>query len=221
MPDRQKSALVSQRAKPDPVRVESVFKRLDCSSVRYDFDLPTRSFNAKKFCELTGIARDKPWRGILRPKRADAGYHVHFNGVITPKHVRMTIEYFDKGKKAKPSEPEPFAESIMQWIGSFIREPSIRVAANVRFEKHTDSWRSRFNLPFKVNMAGEEVTIEGIALQLPRNPYRALSGFMATDDDRLSIYLFALRPVEFRSFDIEAEVVSFNEAIKIFSEPVL
>lgn len=220
MPARRKSELVSQRAKPDPVRVASVFKRLDCLSVRYDFDLPTHFFNAKKFSELTRIGRGKRWHAILTPKRADTGYHVHFNGIVTAKHVRMTMEYWDKGKKAKSTEPEPFAESIMQWIGSFIKEPSMRVATNVRFEKHTDSWRSRFNLPFKVNMAGEEVAIDGIALQLPRNPYRALSAFMATGDDRLYIYLFALRPLEFRSFDIEAEVVLFNEAIKIFSEPI-
>jgi hypothetical protein len=220
MPERRKSARVSRIAKPDPA-TENVFKRLDCLSIRYDLNVPIRIFNAKKFSEITGITRDKRWHAILKPKRADTGYHVHFDGIITAKHVKMTVEYWDKGKKAKPNEPEPFAESVMQWIGSFIREPSMRVAINVRFEKHTDSWRSRFNLPFKVNMAGKEVAIEGIALQLPSNPYRALSSFMATDDDRLYIYLFALRAVEFRSFDIDAEVASFNEAIKIFSEPVL
>ena len=69
-------------------------------------------------------------------------------------------------------------------------------------------------------MAGEEVTIEGIALKLPRNSYRATSAFMATNDESLYVSLFAMRSIAFDKFNIDAEVSSLDEATKIFSEPL-
>jgi len=219
MTDRQKPVALARKAKRDLIRVESIFKQSDCLSVRYKFDLPLSSFNTRRFSDLTGISPGSPWAATLTSRNPAIGYHVHFNGIIEDKRVKMNVEYWDKGKKAKPNEPEPFAESVMQWIGSLVAEPVVRTPTDVQFQKPTSYWRSRFNLPFKVTMGGQEVSIEGIALRLPRNPYRALNAFMATTDDKLFVSLFAMRQIEFKSFSIEAEVASFNEAIKIFSEP--
>jgi hypothetical protein len=134
--------------------------------------------------------------------------------------VRVTVEYWDGSFSVPDDTGEPFAESIMQWIGSFVREPVVRSSVDTRFEKPLASWRSRFNLPFRVTMAGAEVVIDGISLNLPRNPFRATDAFLTTTDTLLWASVRLLRPIEFSSFKIHDELVAFNEAVKIFAEEV-
>jgi hypothetical protein len=217
---KRKTTILRRKAKADSANRESIFKRLNCASIRFEFKLPARSFNAKRFYSLTGIEPGNRWSAVLGRKQPMTGYHVHFSGSIDAKYARMTVEYRDKGINARPKEPEPFSESIMQWLGPLVAEPSVRVSTSATFTRSTTAWRSRFNLPFKVTMAGEEVTIEGIALKLPRNSYRATSAFMATNDETLYVSLFAMRSIAFDKFNIDAEVSSLDEATKIFSEPL-
>jgi hypothetical protein len=140
---------------------------------------------------------------------------------VDSKRVRLTIEYWDKGVKPSPDEKEPFAESIMRWVGAFLKEPKERAMIVARFAKPTDLWRSRFNLPFKVTMAGAEVAIDGVSLELPRNAHRAMAALLMKSEDELSMSVHFIRLIEFGTFNIADEVASFNEAIKLFAELVI
>lgn len=172
----------------------------------------------------TGI-KSNHWSvsAVLMPKDRTSRYHVHFKGEREPKseRVHFKIDYFDRAHKTAKDETEPFAESVMKWLGQFVREPISRAVADVQFNKSNDKWKSRFNLPFRVTMADREVTIDGVSLDLPKNDFRALEAFVARSDKELYASVRLIRTVEFEKFNIAEEIAYFNEAIKIFMEPVL
>jgi hypothetical protein len=199
----------------------SILRQFDCVVVSYNFVIPFELFNLKAFSRTTSLKMDQSWSAAIQPKDRQSGYHVHFKGRVESKQVRLTIEYWDRAlKAAAKDEPEPFAESIMSWLGSFIKGASARPMAFARFEKPNGTWRSRFNLPFKVTMADAEVVIDGISLILPRNKFRAFDAFLGITDKTLDATVRSVRSVDFATFNISDEIVSFNEATKIFLEQV-
>ena len=203
------------------IAVTSVLAQFHCRNVSYHFEIPITSFNAKEFFRESGIRAADRWTATLLPKDRDKGYHVHFRGYVDSKHMHLTIEYWDGARKAAADdEVEPFAESIMQWVGLFVKEPTSRTIVFAHFQKPLELWRSRFNLPFKVTMANAEVVIDGVSLVLPRNPFRAGSAFLARTETNLLATVQLLRTVEFGTFNISDEIVAFNDSAKMFLEPV-
>jgi hypothetical protein len=69
-------------------------------------------------------------------------------------------------------------------------------------------------------MGGLEVVIDGVSLELPRNPYRAVFALLTIMGEELSASVHGVRPIEFSAFDLGTEVISFNESLKIFLEQV-
>ena len=132
----------------------------------------------------------------------------------------MTLAYWTGTVGPADDETEPFSESITKWIGSFVGEPSVRAAVSARFRKPSNTWRSRFNLPFKVTMAGAEVVIDGVSLTLPKNTHRLLHAFLNTMGEEWLISAHAVRPIEFAEFDIADEVISLDKSLNMFLEPV-
>lgn len=216
MSEKKKSRVVHSRTAKRPT-LPSVLGQFHCSSVVYEFEVPLDLFNATAFSKETGI--QSPWSAVVNPQNRSSGYHVHFKGRIEKSSVSFSVEYWDWAKPM-PDDVEPFAESIMQWVGSFIRVPTARSFVVARFDKPKDNWRSRFNLPFKVTMAESEVTIDGISLSLPKNPFSASAGFLEVADKTFMSGVQLVRAVEFSTFDLRKEIESFNEAIKIFLEPL-
>lgn len=213
------SRMPDSRPKVPARRLRSgVLKQFHCESISYDFNISRESFNKRAFSRKTGLKVGERWSAGIYPKDPESGYHVHFKGVMEKERVHITVEYWDGSFSVPEETSEPFAESIMQWIGSFVRESAVRTSVDTRFEKPLASWRSRFNLPFKVTMAGAEVVIDGVSLSLPRNPFRATDAFLATTNAELWATVRLLRSIEFASFNIRDEIIAFNEAVKIFAE---
>ena len=199
--------------------MSGVLDEFHCDTLSYEFQFVSESFNLKKFCRATGIGSGERWTSVLRSKNQRNGYHVHFDGRITAKTIEVTVAYWDGSTRADTDEIEPFAESIMQWLGAFTKEPSMRVLTLARFKKPPESWRPRFNLPFKVTMGVAEVTIDGVSVELPHNRYRALNGWLSRTESEIIASVQSVRTVEFSTFEISAEVAFFNEAIKMLVEP--
>jgi hypothetical protein len=209
-----------RRRKPEQAHAVSAFKQFHCENVIYELTVPIESFDAKVFSKRTGIGPDEYWSTVLPSDDPNSGYHVHFKGSIQTKRVRMTVEYWEGGVTRTKRHPQPSAESIMSWIGSLIKTPSIRALVTTRFEMPLDMWRSRFNLPFKVTMAGAEVVITGVTLTLPSNKFRATNGFVNKLEKYLGVAMGFAQPLEFSTFDLAVDLARFNEAIKMIAEPI-
>lgn len=218
MTDRQKqgNATLPQRRH---IRPTSVLAEFRCENVHYRLDLPLRLFDLKSFFKTAGIPPNAQWSGILNPKERNTGYHIHFTGRVHKEHLHVTLDYYDRGQRVR-NDAEPFAETIMQFLGSFSKEPTASAFVVARFAKPKDHWRSRFNLPFKVTMGESEVTIDGISLILPKNLFRAMAGFLAVGETSYDAGVRLARLVEFSTFDIRDEITLFNEATMLFLEQV-
>ena len=199
----------------------SAFTQFGCREVSYNLDIPIGSFKTKAFLKALGVNATERWSALLLPTHQASGYHVHFRGHIDRKFVHLTIDYCAGAKKSAPAEElEPFAESVMPWLGALINGASWRAQAMVLFNKPIATWRSRFNLPVKVTMLDSEVVVDGVSLRFPRNPFHAASGFVARDETRLFVALQVIRPIEFANFDVSEEIASFNQALSMFIEEV-
>jgi hypothetical protein len=192
----------------------------DCEVAGYDFDVDTDIFDLKKFYEDTGLSsRDKYWSTIFSAHLKRSGYHVHFDGSVSGKEVTLSLKYYGRSV-TRPPAGGPFAETAMEWLGSFFRKPKYYAIVYSRFSKPNQAWRSRFNLPFRVTMSGSkaEVVIDGIALELPKNPFGATRGWINRFSKELDASVLLQRSIEFSTFRIEDEIPIYNEAIKIFVE---
>lgn len=218
MSEELKRQMVRTKNGARRVRVTSVLKQFQCEHVSYEFDVPMETFDAKLFFKTTGIEADS-WSAVLNPRKPGTGYHAHFSGNIEDGTAHLAVEYWDKGRPL-PNDAEPFSESIMRWLGSFITVPSLRAFAVARFKKPKDKWRSRFNLPFRVTMVEAEVVIDGVSLVLPKNPHQAVNAFLTVDDKGFTASVQATRSIEFDKFNIRKEIAALNEAVKMFMEPV-
>jgi hypothetical protein len=202
-------------------RVSSIFEQFHCQTLRYDFDVPVEGFDLKAFVKATGIkvGQGGPWSATIYPKHRTSGYHVHLRWEIDGDTISLMIAYWNKGK-VRAANVEPFAETIMGWIGQFFRDPAARCHIAARFDKPKVLWKSRFNLPFKVTMAEREVIIEGVALAAPANPYKAIGGFLAVSSKSFFVALDFARTVDFARFDLREEMLLYNEAVKMFMEEI-
>ena len=172
----------------------------------------------KAFTKETGLKIGDNWNAGLCTEDPTKGYHAHFDGSASKETVEIRIAYYRNAIGRHPHHPPPSTETIMAFVGSFIREPQYRALVYGTFENEDTEWVSRFNLPFKVTMAGQEVVIDGVSLDLPRNKFGAMNGWVTKLGTTVVASVDLLRIVNFFSFDIEQQLEVINESIKIFVE---
>jgi hypothetical protein len=203
-------------------RAYDVLASYDCDVVACDFDIDIDEFDLPRFYQETGLSpKDKRWSGIIYAERAQAGYHIHFDGRMIGKELSLSLKYYGRSV-TRPTSRGPFAENAMQWLGSFLKRPKAVCWVHVTFSKPNKTWRSRFNLPFRVTMSGTnaEVVIDGITLDLPHNPFGAEKGWINKFSNKLDVAVLLRRNVTFSKFDIEDELPVYNEAIGTFVEEI-
>lgn len=134
--------------------------------------------------------------------------------------LNLKLTYYN-GSVTRPREG-PVAENAMQWLGSFFRKPKANAWVYARFSKRSVDWRSRFNLPFKVTMTGSgvEVVIDGISMDLPKNPLRAIHGWLNKLGERVETAVLLYRAIEFSKFKINQGISNCDAALSMFMEEV-
>lgn len=216
-----KSKVVKRKAAP---RLQSgILKQFDCEWISYDCEIPRESFNMRAFSKQTGVKVGERWNAGVYPKESATGYHVHFKGIVEGELVRITVEYWDGAFSVDRDAPDPpsHSEDIMKWIGGFVRETNVRALALVGFEKPLGTWKSRFNLPFKVTTSNDlELVIDGVSIVPPRNDFKAFHANISRHEKILKANIGFDRSVQFADFDIAKEIEFFSEAVNMFAERV-
>jgi hypothetical protein len=215
MPEKPK------RRTSNPLYTSAIFEKFDCKELTYTLDVPRDEFALKQFYKKTGIPANQPrWSSVLRAKEPSTGYHIHFDGTVEAKSLRLVLRYYNKSRKPLQDEVEPFAETLMPWLGQFFKDRTWRAMVSVRFEKSTNRWRGKFNLPFKVTMNDAEVIIDGVSLVLPKNPFGAIGGWLARSGNTLMTSALLSRNIEFEKFNLGDELGEFNDATGIYTEEI-
>jgi hypothetical protein len=175
-------------------------------------------FKMKEFTKETSLKVGDSWDAGLCTEDLRKRYHAHFGGNSSKEAVQIRIAYYSGAIGRHPYHPPPSTERIMEFIGAFIREPQYRALVYATFDNKDTEWKSRFNLPFKVTMGGQEVVIDGLSMILPRNTVGAMNGWVTKLGTGVVASVDLLRIVNFASFDIEQQLKAINESIKIFVE---
>lgn len=219
MAEPRKPKAVAQRKS---VRVYDALAPFNCDVVIYDFDVDSGVFDLDGFYKDTGLSSDdKHWSTVFYARLARTGYHVHFDGSIRGKQLSLSLKYYGRSV-TRPQWDGPTAETAMRWLGGFFKKPTEQAWAYSQFSKPNQTWRSRFNLPFRVTMSGTkaEVVIDGITLDLPKNPLGASRGWINKFSKELGTAILLRRGIEFSTFKVEDEIAVYNEAVKMFVEEV-
>lgn len=173
-------------------------------------------------CTAAGVEEGnrKEWVTSSAPKDPLSGYHIHFRSNVTPKRVRVTVDYVAGSIKRRPDEREPWAESFMEWLAQFFRKEVNKAVVHASFGNPHERWRSRFNLPFKVTMSGldVEVVIDGISLRLQENPTGATEGWLRRSEDKLWAAINLERELNVKQFRLDEELNAAYSAVHTFVE---
>ena len=208
----------------DDVAGPSIFKKLGCKSVSYEFTLSPDSMDLEGLYDASRMPKSERsrWKGTCAPKDKAAGYHIHFRGSVKDKKIRITVEYVEGSTPPQPDDREPFAESFMSWLGAFVRNPTSHAIVHAEFEKSNEQWRSRFNLPFKVTLSGQEaeVAIDGISLVLPENEAGAKHAWLTRSDEGLFVGVLLSRRIDMKQFRLNDEIVAINDSTRMFTEEI-
>ena len=205
------------RVQVAPLR--SILGQHDCEVLEYRFEIPIELFDAKGLFSKARIPKSR-WFGTVLPKKRNTKYHVHFRGDIDTRHARIVVEYWNGSRSTARNDTEPYAESMMNWLGNFVKERTRRAFGSAQFRKPAPPWRSRFNLPFRVTMGDAEVAIDGVSMMLPKNRVGAFSAFVARDDKHILSYVNEFRSIDFARFNLADEVAAFDEGAAIFLEQI-
>ena len=215
MPDR--TSIPEKRQ----VRQHGLFRSFGCKGVWYEFSPAPDAFDVRRFAEASQLQNaSSRWAAVCAPKSPLTDYHVHFDGRASTKHISFRVYYAEDAVRPASDEREPYAESIMAWLGSFFKSPIASVDVTASFEKPDSRWRGQFNLPFKVTMSGQhtEVVIDGIMMALPRSPSGAYEGTLKRKPGKFSTSVKLNRKVEFAKFNLRDEIKIFHDATKLWIE---
>jgi hypothetical protein len=200
------------------------FKRFGCEGVTYRFDISPKFFNLPLFVENSGLVDlSGKWSGVCAPRNASSDYHVHFDGNLNrSKKGRIDVFYAAGRVPPSPNETEPFAETVIPWLGAFFTEPACDVDVNAWFEKPEGRWKSRFNLPFKVTVGKPEteLVIDGISIALPDNPHGAYHGSLAKKEGSVLVAVKLRRKIDFSKFRLVEDIKVFEEITRLWVEEV-
>jgi hypothetical protein len=198
-----------------------VFKRFNCTGLWYDFSVHPDSFDIDLFIATTGLNRARvKWSSVCAPKSVLADYHAHFDGQVQSKRIFIRIYYATGSIRQSPGEGEPFAETLMTWLGQFFKNQISDVSVRVLFEGPDDKWRGRFNLPFKVTMSGlnAEVAIDGISMALAKNEAGAYEGTLKKEPKKICASVKLNRKMDFANFKLREELKVFSDVTNLWIE---
>jgi hypothetical protein len=216
---RKMAAIQKAAKRPKRVRPASALSQFNCKRISYSFKIPLADFDADKFSKNTKIDVTHRWSAGIYPKDPQAGYHVDFNGDPGSGSLALEVEYWDEYYRVPADDKGPFAESIMQWVAAFVKgETPLSAVVLAVFQKPITIWRSRINLPYKVNVADAEVLVDGISVVFPPNKYHVSGCFLMLDAESISANIQGSRLVHPAGFSIDTEVVHFNESLDMILE---
>ena len=215
---------VVKRTSHTPSRNKDLFARFGCDRISFELSFSPDTFDIEalyKDAEIYGADR-KRWSSVCASKNPTTDYHIHFRGSVTSKRIHFRMEYVSGSLKPGPDETEPYAESFFAWLGGFAKMDSCQATVHAGFMNSHERWRSRFNLPFKVMMTGLdiEVAIDGIFMQLPKDPKGAKKGWLTRYPDDLWAAVLLEHRLPLKRFNLQDELQSAYSAVLMFVEEI-
>jgi hypothetical protein len=211
-------------AKVSPVKMGDV----QCTSLSYRFKVALEKFdlNALRSALHTEADLRRSFHVVTTRDSATGDYHVHFEWRLREKEKEVTIEikYVASLVKAKPDEPEPFADNIMPWLAQFFKhgDANAKIHSDFEFEakKASLSW---FPLPLrtKISTLGGEAILDGIAVALPSEPDLVSRFFLSQIKDSVFVGIESERRIKFADFwlgkELQVERSFANKLIEVKS----
>jgi hypothetical protein len=204
-------------------RGKNRFSDLHCDSVDFEFDVTFDKFRldefkkpfATKFCEpLTSTISVSAFLSTKDAKAFD--YHGHCNWHVTKNRVHIRLGFYPGEVEAEEKEPEPFAETAMQWLGRFFKAESAQAHVHVAFE-YDEQWRSLIPLPIKVPLGREgETEVDGMSLVLAKRPLGMAQSWIISREKKPRVLLYGDRNIQFDSFDLTKEIVTLSGLAESF-----
>jgi hypothetical protein len=184
-----------------------------CTNLSYRFKVALEKFDINALRDAMNTDQTtKRGYAVCSTRNSDAAdYHAHFEWRLREKQQEVTVEiqYVTNSIESKPGEDEPFAESVMLWVGRFFKrgDANARVHSDFAFDAKTAtlSW---FPLPLRTKVSGlqGEAILDGIAIALPSQPDSVSRFFLSHINDSVFVGIESARRIRFTDFSLDKEL---------------
>jgi hypothetical protein len=200
------------------------FAEADCDAVDFRFLVAKDKFNLDDFMKSM---ESKGFSGILPqgavtcrtqfPDRTD--YHIHFVWAIRRDMLDLRISYDSRAIPLEGTEPEPFAEQFMEWIGQFFAAESANAGSNGLIGYSNADRQSRYLLPIRVGIVpGLDTTINGVSIEFPARPQGIEFVRLVVHKERMTLAVNRTAKVVFRAFDVYEHLTICSDMARSLTE---
>jgi hypothetical protein len=204
--------------KTRPAITRRGFSANRCHRVEYEFLTSADKFKLDEFKkEFPRVFKGRPREGASlnatastrNPRLSD--YHAHFQFSIRKERIHVGLHYVAGSLKPPSREKGPYAEDVMQWLGSFFLNPRASAHVLALFEHSSKEWQTALPIPIKLTLRGRTVEVKGMFLNVRAASGRPADLWVDVAEGRTTCLVGATKIVDFSHFGLYSEIRWFLE----------
>jgi hypothetical protein len=195
-----------------------------CIELSYRLTVPTAEFDVERFAkELARFSESDDWKSVvLGPRSKNAsGFHAHVYWRQDRKKssdTQLQVD-FHRWTSKKKAIAEIHAEDFYAWTKQFLKTSTAKIHIHAEYVLPVTAWQSKvMPLPMKIPYGGKSAVVDGISIEFSTEPEGVHGAFIQLTKDAIEVQLFASRPIEFSSFNIDDDIEAFTSVVKTIVE---
>ena len=186
-----------------------IFYRLKVSRKEFDLDAFAKAVGGAEYVKEKEI-------GVVRcaPANESSDFYLRVSWRVDSDEFALLIDVNRGRKKPAPDEKAPWAEDFMPWVAKFFASKTLLAHIHAEF-KYPATRQSRFPLPLTVAIGppDSEAVIDGISFRLGSKPQGVDKIWMTQEEDGISIFLTADRPINLETFAMRKDIDALTEVL--------
>lgn len=200
------------------------FAEFHCDRLEYEFDVDLEKVGLDDFKRdvkrIIGEAYNQEATGFSgsTATRTDVDYHSHFRFRWTRKKFSASVAFYKGRGKPDPSDPGPFTEDLVSWIGKFLKGIGQIDAEVNAYISYRLKGATALPLPMNLPVRGQDIEVRGMIFIPLAKPEGVSEIFVSLFGHEAVFVITAKRTVRFRSFDLNRDLEAMYSVSKSFAQ---
>lgn len=187
--------------------------------IRYWIYVSHEKFDVSKFRTAVGAEKETYSTAVFASADTTVDYTLRIAIWDEKPEITIQLRYSttlsDRNRK-KIQQTGPQLEEFGAWFGQFFKYESTQAHMHGHFSYPLASRASKFPLPLKMNI--EQAEIDGVSLQLPREPEGVGHIRLTQGDEEWYVEVVADRRMAFKGFTPHSDVKALASVLNTFLE---
>jgi hypothetical protein len=208
-----RSVVNEEHRRPEsPHAAEQRLSAYDIDEIHYYLTTTLEKFAFEKVIETFGHRGESRCEATIFAANPSTDYHVHFVAGKPKNEINLHIAYFQNDlnhheHKADDVNREVRAEDLMPWLGRFFKYDTCQAHVHMHYIFPAASRQSKlFTLPLKTTVEGDDVEIDGVSLNFPKQPGGVAKIRLTLGEEAWYVEAVANKKLAFNRFSLLNEV---------------